>query len=333
VKKTLRILIVFFALIFIALIGWSIMELRSIEQSIHASGKKSGRGRVVFHFAVLIPSIEHDLFYIRAYNGMKEIADAEETALQIFEYQGGEGVYSIRERLHLIMNTNPDGLILSIPYDPSYEELIDAMVEKKIPVVTLENDFASSNRNAYVGTNTFELGRLAGQAVIRSAPANPEIGVLLSGSGDLRSVRNSNFMQGFRQVLRDFDNINIGLIRSYDDTTLAGEEFIREILVSHNDISMTVFTGPQEAEGAANALIEFGRVGTPLIIAVDDNPEIRKLMEMGVISATIVRQPEKAGRAAIQALFALARNERTNAYVDPGASILWAEELMVVRRP
>ncbi|MDR2028747.1 MAG: hypothetical protein LBP93_04330, partial [Treponema sp.] len=93
-KKILRILIVFFALIFIALIGWSIVELRSIEQSIHAAGKKPGRGQVVFHFAALIPSIEHDLFYIRAYNGMKEIADAEQAMLQIFEYQRGEGAYS-----------------------------------------------------------------------------------------------------------------------------------------------------------------------------------------------------------------------------------------------
>jgi ribose transport system substrate-binding protein len=225
------------------------------------------------------------------------------------------------------MNTNPHGVILSLPYDPSYEALINSMIEEKIPVVTLENDFASSNRNAYVGTNTFELGRLAGEAVSRGAPAGREIGVLLSGSGEPRSVQNSNFMQGFRQSLRGFGYINIGLIRSYEDTTLAGEEFIREILVSHNDVSVAVFTGPREAEGAANALIEFGRVGTPLIIAADDNPEIRKLMEMGVISATVVRQPENAGRAAIQALCALARNERTNAYVDPGAFILWAEDL------
>jgi ribose transport system substrate-binding protein len=333
VKRILRILIIFFALIFIALIGWSIIELRSIEQSIQTSGKKAGRGRIVFRFTALIPSIEHDLFYIRAYNGMKEIADAEQAALQIFEYQSGEGAYSIRERLSLIINTKPDGVILSIPYDPSYEALINSMVEEKIPVVTLENDFASSNRNAHVGTNTFELGRLAGEAVSRSVPAGLEIGVLLSGSGEPRSVQNSNFMQGFRQSLRNSGQMNIGLIRSYEDTTLAGEEFIREILVSYNDISMAVFTGPREAEGAANALIEFGRVGTPLIIAADDNPEIRKLMEMGVISATIVRQPENAGRAAIRALFTLARNERTNAYVDPGASILWAEDLRVVRRP
>jgi ribose transport system substrate-binding protein len=333
VKRILRILIVFFAMIFIALIGWSILELRSIEQSIHSSGKKPGRGRIVFHFAVLMPFMEHDLFYIRAYNGMKEIADAEQAALQIFEYQSGEGVYAIQTLLQLIMNTSPDGVIISIPYDPSYEALINAMVEKKIPVVTLENDFASSNRNAHVGTNIFELGRLAGQAAARNAPAGLEIGVLLPGNREPRSVQNSSFMQGFRQVLRDFTDINVGLIRSYEDTTVAGEEFIRESLVSYNEISMAVFTGPREAEGAANALIEFGRVGTPLIIASDDNPEIRKLMEMGVISATVVRQPENAGRAAMEALFALARNERTNAYVDPGASILWAEDLMAVRRP
>jgi hypothetical protein len=46
-------------------------------------------------------------------------------------------------------------------------------------------------------------------------------------------------------------------------------------------------------------------------------------MEMGVISASIARNPESAGRAVAEALCALSRNGMTNAYVDPGSSILW----------
>jgi ribose transport system substrate-binding protein len=327
VKKFQRILVLFFALLFFVLAGWSIVELRSIEYSISASGNRAGHKRIIYHFAVLIPSRDYDLFFLRAYNGMKQTADAEDAALQVFEYQRGDGQGSMESLLRIIMNTNPNGLILSIPYDPLYEELVNAIAGKHIPVVTLENDFASSNRNAYVGTNTFELGRLAGQAAGRVFPRDAEIGVLLVGEGTPWQGRNINFIQGLRQSIRDFSPMNIGLIRSFSDTNAAGEEFIREILVSHTDISAAVFTSPRDAEGAAQALIEFGRVGTPLIIAVDDNPEIRALMEMGVISATIARRPELAGEAAVKALLALARNQRTNAYVDPGASILWAEDL------
>jgi ribose transport system substrate-binding protein len=327
VKKIQPLLVLFFALLFFVLAGWSMVELRSIERSVNVLGARTGHKRIIYHFAVLIPSREYDPFFLRAYNGMKRIADAETAALQVFEYQRGAGPGSVEPLLRIIKNTSPNGLIVSIPYDPLYEEIINAIAEKHIPVVTLENDFASSTRNAYVGTNTFEMGRLAGQAAGRVFPRDAEIGVLLAGEGNSRPGRNSGFIQGLRQSIRDFAPMNIGLIRSFGDTNAAGEEFIREILVSHTDISAVIFTGPREAEGAAQALIEFGRVGTPLIIAVDDNPEIRLLMEMGIISATIVRRPELAGEAAVKALIALARNERTNAYVDPGVSILWAEDL------
>jgi ribose transport system substrate-binding protein len=323
VKKLHRVPVVFFALLFFALIGWSITELRSIKRSIQVSRH---RGRIVFHFAVLIPAMEYDPFFTRAYNSMKETAAAEEAALQVFEYQGN-GLNSIEPLLTLMMNTNPDGIIVSIPHTPAYEKLINAVRAKKIPVVTLESDFPSSSRDAYVGTNTFELGRLAGQAAARVFPPDAKIGLLLAGEEDTRSSRNISFIQGLRQTIRDQYPMDITLIRSYRDTTAAGEEFIREILVSHTDISAAVFSGPREAEGAAQALIEFGRVGTPLIIAVDDDPAIRSLMKMGVISATIVRSPKEAGTAAMRALIALARNERTSAYTDPGASILWAEDL------
>jgi ABC-type sugar transport system substrate-binding protein len=117
------------------------------------------------------------------------------------------------------------------------------------------------------------------------------------------------------------------MIRSYDDTLAAGEEFIREILSARSDINVAVFTGSREAEGAAQALIEYGRIGTPLIVASGDNPEILRLMEMGVISASVARNPENAGRAVAEALCALSRDEMTNAYVDPGSFILWENPL------
>jgi ABC-type sugar transport system substrate-binding protein len=253
---------------------------------------------------------------------MRETAEKEHAALEIFQYPSGERD-EIRRLLRLILNTNPDGAVISVPDDPLYEELLKSFSDKKIPLVTLE--YGASHRDAYVGSNPFDLGRLAGEAALSLEPGG-SAAVLLSG-GD------ADFLQGFRQVLRERGTMNISMVRSYDDSLAAGEEFIREILRFHQNISVAVFTGSREAEGAAQALIEYGRVGTPLIIASEDNPEIRRLMGMGVISAAIVRNPENAGRAVVEALCALSRKERTNAYVDSGSSILWAANLDQDGRP
>jgi ABC-type sugar transport system substrate-binding protein len=311
--RVFKYLIALCAVIFALLVGRTLWELRTIGRTVNTPRNAV---YIKYQFALLIPASDHDLFYARSCDGMREIAEQEHAVLEIYEYPEGERD-EIRRLLRLILNTSPDGVVFSVPYDSLYEELFKAFSDQKIPLVTLEYDV--SYRSAYVGSNPFELGRLAGEAAL-GLDSGGDAAVLLSG-GD------ASFIQGFRQVLGRTGAMSIVMVRSYEDTIAAGEEFIREILVSRSNITVAVFTGSREAEGAALALIEYGRVGTPLIIASEDNMEIRRLMEMGVISATVVRNPENAGRAAVKALCALSRNERTNAYVDPGSSILWAKDL------
>ena len=305
-----KFLMALFVLIFGVLAGRTLWELRTIGAAIDPP--KNVQYRIENRFALLIPALDHDLFYSRSSNGMKEVIEREHSVLEIFKYPEGERD-EVRRLLRLILNTSPNGVALSFPYDQSYEELLEAFQNKNIPLVALEYDAAC--QDAYVGSNPFDLGRLAGEAAAILRPGG-SAAVLLAGV-------DNGFIQGFRQTAMERGPLEIGMIRFYDDTLAAGEEFIREILSYRNDINVAVFTGSREAEGAAQALIEYGRIGTPLIVASGDNPEILRLMEMGVISASIARNPENAGRAVAEALCALAKKERTNAYVDPGSVILW----------
>jgi ribose transport system substrate-binding protein len=229
--------------------------------------------------------------------------------------------------LRLIINIKPDGIIVALPFDPAFDKLLRSLAG--IPVVTMENDFPSSGREAYIGTNEFEVGRLAGETAARiiqiGMTSYRGVGILLSQSRLRDAARNARFIQGFRQAQREYGNLDISLIRSYDDPNVAGEDFIREILRDHRNIGIAVCTGAREAEGAAKAVID-RNLASPLIIAVDAPPEIRKLMEMGVVPASIVRNPKEAGRGAVEALVALAKKERTTAYIDPGAEVLLSRD-------
>lgn len=328
----MRLLIYISATIFVSLILWTVAVLDTIEGTVKPHSDSATKAGAVFHFVVLMPSMERDLFYIRAYNGLKEVADKERTALQVFEYPFGEGEEAITRRLGLIKDVSPDGIILSLPGGNSFDGAIKDAVRSGIPVVTLENDLPSSGREAHIGTNAFELGKLAGRAVARRFPERGRVGVLLSLDGGRHLGRDATFIQGMRQILREFPGLQLELLRSASEDKLGGEEFIREILTEHPDIDVAVFTDARNAEGAAQALIEFGKVGTPAIVGFDDTPEMRKLMEMGVIYAIIARNAETAGSEALRALLALARGERTNAYIDPGAEILDADSTLQGRR-
>lgn len=326
-KKFLHICLLFSGFLFAVLTVYSILALADVERSVNPSKPRTDRMRIVFHFAVLIPSPGQDLFFLRAYNGMKEAAEPERAVLQLFEYEPGKNNDSIESLLELILNTNPDGVIVSIPNDDSYEDVLNQLKEKDIPIVNLEYNVSSSYRDAFVGTNEFDAGRLSALTAAGLLPQGGKIGVLLSESPERNTAQNTNYLQGFQQAIRDFPSIQVDLVSSYKNTSIAGEEFVREILIDHHDIKLAVFTNAGEALGAAQALIEYGRVGTPLIISVDDSPEIRRFMEMGIISASIVRNPESAGQSALNALVSLSKKERTNAYINTGSSVLFPDDL------
>ncbi len=332
-KKSLRICLLLSAFLFAVLTVCSILALSGVERSVNPAKPRTGKMQIVFHFAVLIPSPSKDLFFVRAYNGMKEAAEEEKAVLQVFEYEPGKDTYSVKSLLELILNTNPDGVIVSIPNDASYGEVLNQLKEKKIPIVNLEYNVSSTYRDAFIGTNEFDVGRLAALTTAGLLPRGGQVGILLSESPERNTTQNTSYIQGFQQVIRGYPSIQVNLISSYKNTAIAGEEFIREILTDHPQIGVAVFTNAGEALGAAQTLIEYGRVGTPLIISVDDSPEIRRHMEMGVISASIVRNPEKAGQNAVEALVSLARNERTNAYVDTGSYVLFKDDLTRSRAP
>jgi ribose transport system substrate-binding protein len=331
--KVLRLLIGISALLFAAIIGWSVIVLDSVERTIAAAERgKSGDG-TVFHFVALLPALERDLFYLRARNGMVETAEEERAAIQVFEYPFGEGSEAIRRLLRLIADISPDGAVLSLPSGVSYDAEIAALSEHGVPVVTLENDLPSSKRRAHVGTNAFELGKLAGKAVSDRFSGQVRVALLLSMGQYGSPSRDATFVMGFRQTERAYPGIRLEAIYSGKNESAAGEEFIRDLLSGSSRIDVAIFTNARDAEGAAQALVEFGRVGTLSIVAFDDTPEIRKLIETGVVTASLARNPEKAGSAAVEALVALARNERTSAYVDPGAYILTRDELVKKHRP
>jgi ribose transport system substrate-binding protein len=321
-----------FGAAFAVLIGATFWQLNKIDRTVR--GNLSPGTKIEKQFAVLIPEMAHDLFYIRAFNGMKEAAERQNIALEVFEYPEG-GADEIRRLLKLIANSEPAGAIVSFPAESAESEsgaaeIFKLFAQKNIPLVTLEFDHPGAGREAFVGSNPFELGRLAGEAALEINPGG-RAAVLLTQLPQAQAQANAAYMQGFREAVQG--RVAIAQVRSYDNTMTAGEEFIREILVSESGVTLAVFTSSREAEGAAQALIQYGKVGTPLLIAADDNSEIRQLMELGVISATVVRASENSGRQAVEALAALSRKERVSAYVDPGSRILWPEDITKTRKP
>ncbi|WDU82767.1 substrate-binding domain-containing protein [Caloramator sp. Dgby_cultured_2] len=61
-----------------------------------------------------------------------------------------------------------DGIITHAFNTEDFTKLIDRAYYKGIPVITLENDNNKSKRYAFVGTNSFEIGKKAALLLIKA---------------------------------------------------------------------------------------------------------------------------------------------------------------------
>ncbi len=88
--------------------------------------------------------------------------------------------------LDIAVISNADGIITHVPGGMGFTALIEEAYNRGIPVITLENDDSASKRYAFVGTNSFELGKEAARLMVEAT----------GGRADIAVISNSDLVQG-----------------------------------------------------------------------------------------------------------------------------------------
>ncbi|PKL24892.1 MAG: hypothetical protein CVV47_06275 [Spirochaetae bacterium HGW-Spirochaetae-3] len=299
----------------------SIAVTARLRSDIAARPTKPGDD-ALFHLIAIVPSSDAGRYYARALESMGRAARKAGAALQPLTYAQGDAPESIARLLILAAELEPDGVIVSAPLAPLVVGAVDALAAAGIPVVALESDLPGSARAAFVGTNPYSIGALAATAVAESFPNGAEVALVLSRDFADGSPRGASIAAGFNYGARDRHDIRLAMTRTTREGPSASEEIVRELLAERGDISVAVFIGARDAEGAARALIEYNKVGELSIIGFDDDPTLLELVQLGVVAASIARSPERSGEDAVLAAMTLARGGRTSAYIDPGLRVI-----------
>lgn len=107
--------------------------------------------------------------------------------------------------------------------------------------------------------------------------------------------------RGVLVTLQSYPGAKIVLASRAGPGILSGEEAASAILRSEPSINVLVCASAPITEGAAQVVVDQGKVGQLLIIGTDDSPTIDKLIDKGVIAASIVRDSRKMGVEALRA--------------------------------
>lgn len=214
---------------------------------------------------------------------------------------------------------------------------IDSAIEAKIPVVTFDSDAPESKRLTFVGTQNYQAGYKAGEAMAEWLGGTGKIASSTFPGPDHLARR----LQGFKdalaanapdiQVIEINDEGRVDVAETQLTAALQADPTITGIFGVHGN------PGP----GAAAAVRTTGLQGKVQIMAFDFGMPVIELIDKGEIKATVGQNPYLMGYLAMMTAYG-AKNPTSMAFpngmgpyssapIDTGVNILYVDDVQIYK--
>lgn len=260
------------------------------------------------HIIVILPSLS-DPFISNISLGIQVEGGDSETAVQIFYYPSeseiSESLLSAEayKYFDIALRAGTDGLIMYFPAGADIESFIKRAEEFHVPFVPVTMDLPLKPLNGIVTSDSYAQGKEAASTIVSLLGKDARIGVILP-SGTPNSFSNSEepFFQGAHMALAEKKKGQIIAVEREEVSILGSEEACSIMLQNFPEINAFICTNARSTISVAQVIIDRGLVGKILIVGADENAEINRLLEKGVVQATVVRDAIEMGKAAVRTL-------------------------------
>jgi LacI family transcriptional regulator len=195
---------------------------------------------------------------------------------------------------------NISGVILHALVNDEVQGAINFLVEKKIPVITINSDIPESARSCFIGQNPIQAGKTAARLMAKFLSSRGSI-VVFTGSRELST--DFDRLKGFFGLLQEEypDMKVVETLQTWEDPLLTYQK-TAELLNEHKKIDGFFISsgGVREVGRAVRAL---GFAGKIAIICFDLYEDIQTLIREKVIDCTIGQNLTRQGGYPVQLFF------------------------------
>ncbi len=224
--------------------------------------------------------------------------------------------------LDIAILSNVDGIITHVSNDSNFTELIDKAYSKGIPVITIENDDKSSNKNTFVGTNSFLLGTEAAKLMIKATDKEANIAIIISNDYEPDTASQNLKISGFLSAIKDQTNMEVVKTFTSKMGILSSEEITQSIINNYPEIDAIFTTNSVDTLGAAQLIVDHNRVGNITLVGYGDTKNILEYIKKGIIYGTVMSDPYKMGYESIKAMMDIKEDNNVSAFIDTGVKII-----------
>lgn len=232
----------------------------------------------------------------------------------------------IDEQIRLVdeaIKARPDAIVMAAT---DYNRLVPVAVaakKKGISLITIDSGINSELADSFIATDNYEAGRKAGKAMADHLEANAMVAIIsfIRGTGT-QIDRESG-------VLASLEEAGITVLGTYYSNGVEEKAYqiARELSEENDDLQGIVGLNETSTVGAGRAIRDLGLAGQIKLIGFDSSMNEVKLLEEGVMQATIVQKPFNMGYLGIKTAVEVLRKERIPDIIDTGSVIITKDNM------
>ena len=219
-----------------------------------------------------------------------------------------------------------DGIMTQGLSDNQFTPLINKVVEKGIPVITVDTDAANSRRQAYIGTDNYYSGFLAGKALVKDTNGKANVAII---TGSFTRNHQIQRVQGFKDAVQAEKGIHIIALEESEISRVKAAEKANQIIQEHPEVNAFFGTSALDGIEIAHVVEKYKKQNLIYIIGFDTLPETIKYIRRGTIKATVVQEPYEMGYGAVEMMINIIEGKKVPPIVHTNTRIIRVEDLPV----
>lgn len=251
------------------------------------------------------------------YKEVEEAALVTGKKLDIDVFCNTPATYSIEEQVNIFkdfMHKGMDGIVIAAADANRCKGLIDEAVEKGIKVVCIDGDVSNSKRNAFITSDSYKGGIIAGQSTAKHLNNKGKVMVLLCAA-DVPTVQDR--YRGFLDELRKYSNIQIIAKEEQRDTDSSKTRKIMEEMINRNkDFDLLYLVNSHAGEIAIDIWQKRGL--DRKLVVLSKSEKITDAVAKGIVSSQIVQRNKLWGEVAVKRLNELFKGNKCEDFYDTG---------------
>lgn len=228
------------------------------------------------------------------------------------------------EILEEVIAEKPDAIVLAAS---DYNKLVPAAQRIKrsgIKLVTIDSGINSDLPESFIATDNIEAGRKAGKEMARILDGEAEVAIISHVKATATAIERE---KGVREGL-----VGNSIKKVYDTFFSDNDQekaygIAKELVTTRPGIKGIVCLNETSTLGAAKAIKELGLSEQVKLVGFDSAIEEVKLLEEGIIKATVVQNPFNMGYRGIEMAVKAIKGEKMNKRIDTGSVVVTKENM------